>query len=218
MSLSFQRYQDEFETLTKQIESSVQQQENGGDIQVKSSSSSESTTTSNLSTCDELLQQMALEARSVSDSGLKRELLTQVRNSKASLQALKERYDRQALMNSNNSSNGGGGGPSSSAAHRERLLHQQDSLSRQNSQLEHARRVMEETEQVALEITSELGHNRETLEQAHGRIRQVTSLTGRARRIVSSMNQRAVQQKLLLYGISASIIVVFCWLVWWLRY
>ena len=195
--LPFQRYEDEFKTLTKQVQDSLNDDE-------------EVQQTGNLITqCDELLQQMALEARSVPDASLKRELLQTVRTSKSQLQTYKERYEKQSLMSSANSKSSGG--------HRERLLQQQDQLKNQNSQLDNARKVMEETEQVALEIGTELGNNRETLESAHGRINQVTGLTGRARRIVQSMNQRAVQQKLLLYGLSGSVIVVFCILVWWMH-
>jgi vesicle transport through interaction with t-SNAREs protein 1 len=195
--LPFERYEDEFKTLTKQVQDSLNDDE-------------EVQQTGNLITqCDELLQQMALEARSVPDASLKRELLQTVRTAKSQLQTYKEKYEKQSLMSSANSKSSGG--------HRERLLQQQDQLRNQNSQLDNARKVLEETEQVALEIGSELGNNRETLESAHGRIHQVTGLTGRARRIVQSMNQRAVQQKLLLYGLSGSVIVVFCVLVWWMR-
>jgi vesicle transport through interaction with t-SNAREs protein 1 len=195
--LPFERYEDEFKTLAKQVQDSLNDDE-------------EVQQTGNLITqCDELLQQMALEARSVPDASLKRELLQTVRASKSQLQTHKEKYEKQSLMSSANSKSSGG--------HRERLLQQQDQLRNQNSQLDNARKVLEETEQVALEIGTELGNNRETLESAHGRINQVTGLTGRARRIVQSMNQRAVQQKLMLYGLSGSVIVVFCILVWWMR-
>jgi vesicle transport through interaction with t-SNAREs protein 1 len=195
--LPFERYEDEFKTLAKQVQDSLNDDE-------------EVQQTGNLITqCDELLQQMALEARSVPDASLKRELLQTVRASKSQLQTYKEKYEKQSLMSSANSKSSGG--------HRERLLQQQDQLRNQNSQLDNARKVLEETEQVALEIGTELGNNRETLESAHGRINQVTGLTGRARRIVQSMNQRAVQQKLMLYGLSGSVIVVFCILVWWMR-
>jgi vesicle transport through interaction with t-SNAREs protein 1 len=195
--LPFERYEDEFKTLAKQVQDSLNDDE-------------EVQQTGNLITqCDELLQQMALEARSVPDASLKRELLQTVRAAKSQLQTYKEKYEKQSLMSSANSKSSGG--------HRERLLQQQDQLRNQNSQLDNARKVLEETEQVALEIGTELGNNRETLESAHGRINQVTGLTGRARRIVQSMNQRAVQQKLMLYGLSGSVIVVFCILVWWMR-
>ena len=210
---SFQEYEEEFTNLTKQVEQCLQREAStqGGGGYSDDEGSSQVSSFVLLQQCDDLLQQMALEARSVSEQAVKRELLNQVRNCKSTLQTLKEQQERQSLLNSGRNANKSGN------AHRERLLQQQDSLMRQNLQLENAKRVMEETEQVALEINTELGHNRETLESAHGRIHQVSGLTGRARRIVQSMNRRAVQQKMLLYGISGSIIVVFLILAGWLR-
>jgi vesicle transport through interaction with t-SNAREs protein 1 len=197
--LPFQRYDDEFKSLTQHVQESLQEFEDEESGQ----------TGALLSQCDELLQQMALEARSVGEAGLKRELLKQVRTCKSELQALKDDHNKQSLMSSARSGSG--------SSHRERLLQQQDSLTKQNSQLDNARKVLEETEQVAMEIGEELSHNRETIESSHGRIRQVTSLTGRARRVVQSMSRRAVQQRVLLYGISASVIIVFILLLWWMR-
>lgn len=195
----FQRYDEEFKSLKKQVQQSLQD----------SFSDEESGQTGNLLTqCDELLQQMALEARSVPEASLKRELLAQVRTCKAELQTFKDEHNKQSLLSG--ASKGGSG-------HRERLLQQQDMLENQNSRLDNARKVLEETEHVALEIGTELSHNRETIESAHGRVRQVGSLTGRAKRIISSMNQRAVRQKIMLYGLAGSVVVVFLLLVWWLR-
>ena len=76
---------------------------------------------------------------------------------------------------------------------------------------------MADTEQVALEITTELGRNRETMESAHGRIKQVSGLTNRARRLLQNMNRRRVQQKLALYTISVLIVLVVIFLLWHLR-
>jgi vesicle transport through interaction with t-SNAREs protein 1 len=199
--LPFQRYDEEFKSLTKQVQQSLQADDDDEES---------AHTGALISQCDELLQQMALEARSVPDASLKRELLQQVRTCKSELQSFKEQSDKNSLMGSAKSAN-------ATNSHRQRLLNQQDQLEKQNSQLDNARKVMEETEQVALEIGQELGHNRETLESSRGRIQQVTTLTGRARRIVSAMSQRAIQQKIILYGVAGSVIVVFCILVWWLR-
>jgi hypothetical protein len=206
-SISFQRYDEEFKSLKKQVKTSLD------DDQFHDEETGGGKSTSNLlSQCDELLQQMALEARSVPDASEKRELLGQVRTYKAELQALKDEYNKQSLMSS---ANGNGGG--SGSQHRERLLQQQAMLQNQNSQLESARRVLQETEQVALEIGEELSNNRATIESAHGRVRQVTSLTGRARRIVASMSQRANQQKMMMYGLCASVVIVFFIFMKWLR-
>ncbi|KAG7358738.1 vesicle transport v-SNARE protein [Nitzschia inconspicua] len=206
-SLSFRRYDDEFKSLTKQIKASLQDAE-----QYHDEETGEGKNVSNmLSECDELLQQMALEARSVPDAAEKRELLQQVRTYKSELQSLKDDYNKQSLMSSARGNTGNGN------QHRERLLKQQEMLQNQNSQLESARRVLEETEQVALEIGEELSNNRATIESAHGRVRQVSSLTGRAKRVVASMNQRATQQKMLMYGLFISVIIVFFIFLKWLR-
>ena len=209
MSTAFQRYVEEFNSLQRQIQSSLDDPlsladdlENGG-----------GQTSDNLSQCDELLQQMALEARSSPDASQKKELLAKVKSYKSDLKGLKDDYNKKSLMAGSRGLNGGGGG----SQHKERLLKQQEMLNGQNSQLDSAMRVLQETEQVALEITEELGNNRATIESAHGRVRQVSSLTGRARRIVGSMSQRATQQKMLLYGLSASIVIVFFIFLKWLR-
>jgi hypothetical protein len=52
------------------------------------------------------------------------------------------------------------------SSHRERLLQQQDMFRRNKSQLDNARKVLEETEQVALEIGTKLGNNRDQIRSA----------------------------------------------------
>eukprot|EP00529_Nitzschia_sp_RCC80_P037516 CAMPEP_0113455242 /NCGR_PEP_ID=MMETSP0014_2-20120614/8274_1 /TAXON_ID=2857 /ORGANISM="Nitzschia sp." /LENGTH=150 /DNA_ID=CAMNT_0000346665 /DNA_START=187 /DNA_END=635 /DNA_ORIENTATION=- /assembly_acc=CAM_ASM_000159 len=150
MSAAFQRYVEEFKSLQRQIQSSLDDPlsladdlENGG-----------GQTSNNLSQCDELLQQMALEARSSPDVSQKKELLAKVKSYKSDLKGLKDDYNKKSLMAGSRGLNGGGGGGSQ---HKERLLKQQEMLNGQNSQLDSAMRVLQETEQVALEITEELG-------------------------------------------------------------
>ena len=147
---------------------------------------------------DDLIKQMALEARSVPDASLKRELLAKVRKLKSQLSSMQSQSEKAGLFRT------------SSNAHNnreQRLLLQQteDTLSQQNETLERARRTMQETEQVALEITEELGNNREKIMSAHGRVREVGGMTGRARRILQGMNQRAMQQKMIMYGVAAAL-------------
>jgi len=216
MSQTFQRYDEEYNTLIKQVKASLDggyKDEESGECDGETAKTSAGDM---LDQCDELLQQMALEARSVQDALLKRELLGKVRNYKNEMQTLTDKNNKQSLMSSARG-NGVGGGNSSASQHRERLLQQQQMIQNQNDQLDSARRVLQETEQVALEIGEELHSNRATIESAHGRVRQVTTLTGRARRVVASMNQRAVQQKMLLYGLAASVVIVFFIFIKWFR-
>jgi hypothetical protein len=205
MSETFQRYDDEFQSLTRQVRASLGADEGG--FKDEETGEIADNPVECLDQCEELLQQMALEARSVPDASLKRELLTKVRSYKGDLKTLRDEDNKRSLM-----SNARGNGNSSNNEHKERMRQQQEMLQNQNRTLDSARRVLQETEQVALEIGDELSSNRATIESASGRIRQVTSLAGRARRVVSSMNQRSRQQKMLLYGLAASaaiLLVVF---------
>lgn len=200
---SFERYDAEFSGLMRQIEASLeeqqQQQPNGND---------DTFTASLVRQADDLIKQMAVEARGMGadHAALKRTMLDKVRSLKAELTILQTKYEKGGLfrVSSNNNNN---------KSDRDKLLMQQkrtdDMLSNQNETLERARRSMEETEQVALEISSELSANRETLMSAHGRVQQVSGLTGRAKRILSSMNQRAVQQKLVVYGVGVGLVLGF---------
>jgi hypothetical protein len=192
--LSFERYDDEFSSIMEQIRTSLAQQPPG-------------TLTRNLlQQCDDLIQQMALEARSVSDAALKRTLLQKVRTYKSEWQTVSEQSEKQGLLEGANGT-GGGGGDNSNA--RNYLQKNEDTLHSQNDTLERARRTMQETEQVALEITEELGNNREKLMSAHGRVKEVGGMTGRARRILYAMSQRQVQQKMIMYGVAVALVLVF---------
>mmetsp|Transcript_1774 Transcript_1774/g.2392 ORF Transcript_1774/g.2392 Transcript_1774/m.2392 type:complete len:212 (+) Transcript_1774:162-797(+) len=209
-SIPFERYDDEFRTLTEQVQDSLQKETSPQNIKYSSSL---------LSQCDDLIKQMAVEARGVPDASTKKELLKKVKECKAQLQALKDEHskisskvDRDSLGLTSSS-----GGGSSHDNRKERLLQTENSLNKQNDTLENARRVMADTENVALEITTELGRNRETLESAHGRVREVSGLTNRARRILQSMTRRQVQQKLAMYAVSGFIVIVFLIILWNLR-
>jgi hypothetical protein len=202
---NFERYDDEFSSLIHQIENSLR----------ASSSSSASPDPSSsaqnlLRQCDDLIKQMALEARSAHDPASKRAMLDKVRDYKNRHQSLQQESERHSLLGS------GGGAGGSLQSQKERLLLQknEDTLAQQNETLERARRTMQETEAVAMEITDELGHNRERLASAHGRIREVSGLTGRARRILVSMNQRAVQQKLIIYGVAIGLLMGFLFMLY----
>lgn len=196
--MSFDRYDQEFSSLLEQIQATF-------------NNPSDSKYTENLlQQCDDLIKQMALEARSVSDPDQKRELMAKVRTCRDKYQNAKSESEKQGLFGASNAAAGAGG------SSKERLLLQQneDRLASQNDHLERAHQTMMETEQTAMEISSELGQHRSKLMSAHGRIREMGGLTGRARSILTSMNQRAVQQKMILYGVAGGLVLVFLLLLW----
>mmetsp|Transcript_27916 Transcript_27916/g.31925 ORF Transcript_27916/g.31925 Transcript_27916/m.31925 type:complete len:205 (+) Transcript_27916:42-656(+) len=199
-SIPFDRYDDEFQSLTDQVKQSLEKD----DVDFASSL---------LSQCEDLLKQMSVEARGVDDASMKRDLLSKVRQCKSTLSCLRNEFksmqvarNRESLMISVCDDN--------KSSSKEILLQAQNQVEQQNETLDRARRVMADTEEVAMEITTELGRNRETLETAHGRVREVSGLTNRARRLLQNMNRRAVQQKLAMY-IIAVIIVIAAGIILW---
>lgn len=206
--MSFANYDSEFLSLSGQIQTSLK---NLQSHQETNTANSLNYCKSLLSQCDDLIKQMTVEARSVDSPTEKSDLLKKVRVYKARLANLRDDYkssktmvERESLLSDGPSNTGG-----LKNDHRERLLQTNKSLAAQNDTLEHARRVMAETEDVALEITSELGRNREKIQSAHGRVRDVSGLTNQARRIVQSMSRREVQQKLALMIMSFLIVMTF---------
>ena len=169
-------------------------------------------TQSLLSQCDDLLKQMAIEARGIEDASLKRDLLLKVRTCKSQLAALRTEYEFKLSKSQKESLFS-----TSSSSHKERLLENEQLMEKQNATLDRARSVMADTEEVALEISTELSRNREVMETSHARVKQVSGLTNRARRILQNMNRRRVQQKLVLYVISFVILLVVIFLLWNLR-
>lgn len=210
--MAFASYDSEFLSLSNQIQKSLNSIQSQKDTNTAQSHNALNFCKSLLSQCDDLLKQMTVEARSTDSPTEKSDLLKQVRVYKARLANLKDDYkssktmvERESLLSDSTPSSNG----SLKNDHRERLLKTNESLAAQNDTLEHARRVMAETEDVALEITSELGRNREKIQSAHGRVRDVSGLTNQARRIVQSMSRREVQQKLALLIMSFLIVMTF---------
>ena len=144
---------------------------------------------------------------------------TRLANLRDDYESAKNYIDRSSLGLTEDIELGGTGRNSSNNSggrnrNKERLLSNTDTLQSQSDTLANARSIMAETEGVALEITEELGRHRETIASAHGRVRQVTGMTNRARRIVQSMSRREVQQKLILYGVAGTIVLVFLMLIY----
>jgi hypothetical protein len=173
-TIQFEAYYEEYKCLFEQI----------------TSTADTPTTTNNAQQealfrqCHELLQQLAVEARDVDDSLIKRDLLQRVKEEKSRLLALEQEHEKQMLMTGASSAASGGG----SAQHKQ-LHKNEDTLARQNETLERARRTMQETEAVGLEVTHELGQNRAKIESTKGRVGELTSLTDQAGNLLKSMSK-----------------------------
>mmetsp|Transcript_14379 Transcript_14379/g.29599 ORF Transcript_14379/g.29599 Transcript_14379/m.29599 type:complete len:207 (+) Transcript_14379:232-852(+) len=199
----FQRYEEETRNILSQITDKISTLKTYDDKSDKGSTIT--LTTGLIRQADDLLKQMDMESRDNGDREMKDKCTTY----KKSLQSLKSDFDaarndadRSALL-------AGAGGND-----RGRLLDVGSSLSRQNDTLTNARRIMSETEDVALEITEELGRNREKIQSARSKVQEVSGMTNTARRLVQSMSKRETQQRIMMYGLAvillgAIIVVVY---------
>jgi hypothetical protein len=174
----FEAYYEEFTSLFEQLTSST----------AADTAAAATTTSNNVSQqealfrqCHEILQQLAVEARDVDDKLTKRDLLQRVKQEKSRLTALEQEHEKQILMTG--AASGGGG------AQHKQLQKNEETMARQNETLERARRTMQETEAVGMEVTHELGQNRAKIESTQARVGELTSLTDQAGNLLKSMSK-----------------------------
>ena len=195
----FKAYDEEFNSLSREIGRNI------GALRVLGTPSSEEEAGSNgsgtlirqldalLLQAADLIKQMEVEVRS-HDAPTRKVLTDSVLHYKKSLathrtdfERAKEAAERVAL-----------GIGSKSAEQRQRLLDVNDKLAMQNEKILNATRTVAETEEVGIEIIQELGRNREKIQSAHGKVKEFGGLTDTARRMITSMQRRDVQQRFIL--------------------
>jgi hypothetical protein len=215
---TFERYDTEFQEIIQQIEQSFV-------VNVDSKNDSHHNYTNNLiQQGHDLLKQMAVEARSVptdskannntnNNERIKNELLNKVRTFKSQLVTLETKLSSQSLFGNNNNT-ATNNNSKQYEQNKMKLQQSENMLQMQNDTLERAKRSILETEQVALEINDELVLNRQTLLSSQNRIQTMSNMTNNAKRILSNMNQRHIQQKLILYTITTILILAFFFLLY----
>lgn len=125
-----------------------------------------------LQQCQELLQQMAVEARNIEDAPIKRQCLDRHKVCKSQWQTAKWQAEQTALLHSKNHA---------------KVPDAADSLARQNFVLAQAARSIQETEDVASGITANLAEHRETLERTRTNVKEVRSMTSTANQIATNL-------------------------------
>ena len=195
----FRAYDEEFNSLSREIAKNL------GSLRSLGTPSSEEEAAANgsatlirqldalLLQAADLIKQMEVEVRS-HDTATRKVLTDKVLHYKKSLtthrtdfERAKEAAERVAL-----------GIGSKSQEQRQRLLDVNDKLAMQNEKILNATRTVAETEEVGIEIIQELGRNREKIQSAHGKVKEFSGLTDTARRMISSMQRRDVQQRFIL--------------------
>lgn len=204
----FRAYDEEYNSLSREISKNISALKGMGtpssEEEAESSGSAQLIRQLDalMSQASELIKQMEVEVRS-HDSATRKVLGDKVAHYKKSLathrsdfERAKEAAERVAL-----------GIGSKSQEQRQRLLDVNDKLAMQNEKILNATRTVAETEEVGIEIISELGRNREKIQSAHGKVKEFSGLTDSARRMISSMQRRDIQQKFILCFIAIVLIV-----------
>ena len=175
----------------------------------------------------DLLKQMTIEARSLKSSSSSEKDIEECKkilhiakanhaNLKDDVQAIQTKVQHYLLLQSDSSNNGNKRGRRKNGVNSEikqHLLSTNESISKQNANLERSKQIMADTEMVAMEITEELGRNRETIQSAHSRVRGVNSLSNHARRILVNMTRRETQQKMAVYAVGVILFLALLFLL-----
>lgn len=194
----FDAYDQEFTSLTQEINKSIQELKNEkGD----KSNSLIRLIEGLFSQSSDLIKQMEVEVRS-HDPQTRKVLNDKVGQYKKSVASLKTDFERTKEQSKRSALIG-----DRSAGDRQRLLDGNDKIRQQNDTILRAHQTVMETEDVALEITSELSRNREKIESARGKTAEFTGITDSARRVLSSMSKRDVRQRYMVFFIAIVLIV-----------
>lgn len=140
-----------------------------------------------ISQCHDLLQQMVVEARGVSDPHSKRELLDRHRAYKSQWQVAQQETERDRLLLSSSLASASSNQQQHHQQQQKLLRDGEETLTRQNATLVQASRTMKETEEMASEIVGHLSDNRETLERCRANTKEVGTMTARANQIATNL-------------------------------
>lgn len=196
----FDAYDQEYNSLSRDIIRSIGELKNLSNGSEKVSSSIRHIDAL-ISQSSDLIKQMEIEVRS-HDSGTRRALGEKLSEYKKSLSSLRSDFERAKEQAQRSSLIG-----EKSSADRQRLLNVNDKLDRQNDMILNAHRTVMETEDVGIEIASELKRNREKIESARSKATEFSGITDSARRILSSMQRRDVQQRFII-GFIAIVLII----------
>ena len=185
-SEAFERYAAEFQSLLSSCHTTTSSRTSRRDDQQHAAGDpSDDHDGLILAECHDLLQQMVVEARGVSDPHGKRELLDRHRAYKSQWQVAQQETER-ARLGMSSSSLSAKKQQQAGVVHKS-LRDGEDVLARQNATLVQASRAMKETEEVALEIVGHLSENRETLERCRANTNEVGTMAARANQIATNL-------------------------------
>ena len=197
----FDAYDQEFNSLCQEITRNNSELKQAASSDAEKSSGTVRLVEGLLNQAGDLIKQMEVEVRS-HDPATRKVLLDKVTQYKKSmlshrsdLERAKEQSQRSSLLGTK------------SVEQRQRMMDANDKLLRQNEMIANAQRTVADTEEVGLEITNELQRNREKIQSSHAKVHEFSGVTDSARRLLSSMSRRDVQQRFILAFIGIVLLI-----------
>ena len=148
----------------------------------------------------ELLEQMDLEARGLSDDGAKVRCGASLKSYKQEIQNLEKTFKKSkiALTDSETARNELLGGDDGATDQRSRLLDNSERLERSNRRLDEGMKLCAETEEIGQDILNNLHRDREVMTQTRDRLRGTNANLHKSSRVLTAMMRRLIQNRILL--------------------
>jgi len=176
---------------------------------------------SDIQQAESLLNQMNVESRTASSSEYKStvsESRNHLKNLKTQFEEVKSKIERQELLSRGTLGDDSVGlhdsiGGSEAASGSRREMRRFEEVTRRmdasTESLLQSKRTLAETEEIAMDITSNLSSNRESILSAHDRIRETGGFLGQGQRLLRKMQARESRRKLILTGLFVFLFLVF---------
>lgn len=172
----------------------------------------------------ELIEQMELEIRDSTQkrSAEQREKYMNIINGyKSELKKLENEFNKQLKSQASLAASSGlyDDTPSSSTAREDLELDQlreqnKTSLLNMNKKLDNGYKMILETEETGQNILSDLFGQREQMQRARDRLRESNVNLGKSSRLVSAMSRHVMQNKLILFGICALLVLFVIFVIY----
>ncbi|POM80643.1 T-snare vti1 [Phytophthora palmivora] len=96
----------------------------------------------------------------------------------------------------------------------ERLIKNNDRLTKSSKKLEDTHRIVAETEEVGITVLDTLAQQRESLLGTHEKVRETGAMTTEARRILQRMTRRIITNTIVLYTTIFVLIAAICYVLY----
>ncbi|XP_050410399.1 vesicle transport through interaction with t-SNAREs homolog 1B [Patella vulgata] len=161
-----------------------------------------------------IMQEMESEAK-VAPVNYRTQMLSKIRNFKVDIESISRSLKRDMSGAGNTDSHGFDREDRMEASQRGKLMQGHQSLQRTSDSIARSHQIAAETDQIGVEIISELGEQRETLVRTRERLTETDSNLSRSRKILKGMARKVMTNKMILIVIILVELAILAGVVYW---